>query len=223
MRWQLPFTCFVLVALPTEFLSATEIRGDYLEARTCDVYTGPCFANAEMSLAGKEAIMAWKVEEGTWKGVSLDGLGAALVVRSNRTLGDDGTFGMKQGKQQSVILVDDKATAEQHLALIDFVKTSNAKLSRNVKKIVKTPIELQNNYLTNKGLFSAGKLAKIETRAMRKDDCVCTNEVTYYQPFNTIENMSPAYSKTMSFQGEGLNSKWTNHGQRSAFLGTFRR
>ena len=34
------------------------IEGDYLETRTCDIYTGPCFANAQVSLTGKEAIMA---------------------------------------------------------------------------------------------------------------------------------------------------------------------
>ena len=37
---------------------AANISGDYLEARTCSVYVGPCFANAEMGLAGKEALMA---------------------------------------------------------------------------------------------------------------------------------------------------------------------
>ena len=45
----------LLLATATPLLA--EISGDYLEVRTCDVYTGPCFGNAEMSLAGKEAVM----------------------------------------------------------------------------------------------------------------------------------------------------------------------
>ena len=32
---------------------APAISGDYLEVRSCDVYTGPCFSNAEMNLSGK--------------------------------------------------------------------------------------------------------------------------------------------------------------------------
>jgi hypothetical protein len=48
--------------------AAAEISGEYLEARTCDVYTGPCFANGEVGIAGKEAVMAWKVDEGKWAG-----------------------------------------------------------------------------------------------------------------------------------------------------------
>ena len=59
---------------------AANISGEYLEARTCSVYTGPCFANAEMGLAGKDALMAWKIDKGHWKGVTLDGLGAAVIV-----------------------------------------------------------------------------------------------------------------------------------------------
>ena len=66
---------------------AAEISGEYLEARSCDVYTGPCFANAEMGLAGKDALMAWKVDEGSWKGVSLDGLKVALVLKCPGNVG----------------------------------------------------------------------------------------------------------------------------------------
>ena len=35
--------------------AADDISGIYLETRTCQVYTGPCFANAETALAGKDA------------------------------------------------------------------------------------------------------------------------------------------------------------------------
>src|SRR2546425_12248539 len=68
--------------------SAPAISGDYLEVRSCDVYTGSCFANSEMGLAGKEGILVWSVREGTWKGTSLDGLSVIAVVRTDGTMGD---------------------------------------------------------------------------------------------------------------------------------------
>jgi hypothetical protein len=80
------------VASLNQFAAAAQITGEYLEARTCNVYTGPCFANAEMSLTGKEALMAWKVDKGTWNDVKLDGLGAALILHAQGTLGYDGVF-----------------------------------------------------------------------------------------------------------------------------------
>ena len=38
------------------------VAGQYIEARTCDVWTGPCFANGEMNVKGRQAVVAWKVD-----------------------------------------------------------------------------------------------------------------------------------------------------------------
>ena len=45
-------------------LPSTSVRGEYVEARTADVYTGPCFANAEVGLTGDLAVMGWKIDKG---------------------------------------------------------------------------------------------------------------------------------------------------------------
>src|SRR5262249_14757266 len=66
--------------------SADEITGQYVEARTCDVYTGPCFANADTGLAGRHAVLAWKIDKGTVDGTKLDGLGIVAVVAARDTL-----------------------------------------------------------------------------------------------------------------------------------------
>ena len=71
---------------------AGEIAGDYLEARTCDVYTGPCFANAEIGMTGRNALMAWSVEDGTWKGVDLTGLKVAAAIQACDTLAMNGHY-----------------------------------------------------------------------------------------------------------------------------------
>lgn len=213
-------TVLWMVSVQSAF--ADKITGEYLEARTCDVYTGPCFANAEMSLAGKEAVMAWKVDQGTWKNVTLDGLGVALIVKAQGTLGTDGVFPMQAGKTAAVIIVDENASTEQRAALVAFVKDNAKELTKNVINVVSAPITLTNDHLEGKGVFSAGKLASIETRQMKKADCICTNELVFYQPLTKVENFSPAYALKQSFQGEGLNGKWTSNNSRSAFLATFR-
>ena len=202
---------------------AAKITGEYVEARTCSVYTGPCFANAEMGLAGKEALMAWKIDKGQWKGVNVDGLGAAVIVTAQNTIGFDGIFPLRAGKMNAVILIDKKATPEQHAALVDFVKDTAKTYTKNVVKIEQAPIELKTNHLTKQAQFTAGRVAEIKTRALKKSDCVCTNEVVYYQPLTKVENFSPAFSLKVSYQGKGLNRRFTNFGTRSAFLATFRR
>ena len=202
---------------------AAQITGEYLEARTCNVYTGPCFANAEMSLTGKEALMAWKVDRGTWKDVTLDGLGAALILHAEGTLGYDGVFPMRAGKIKAVLMVDENASEKQRLALIDFVKESAVDLTENIVRVQSVPFTLKNDHLDNVGVFKAGTLAEIKTRKLKKSDCVCTNEVVFYQPLTKIQNASPAYSLKLSYQGKDLGTRFTNRGIRSAFLGTFRR
>ena len=202
---------------------AATIKGQYLEARTCSVYTGPCFGNAEIGLAGKEAVLAWKVDQGTWNDVSLDGLGVALVLSSEGTLGFDEVFDMDAGRIDSVILVDEKASSEQQRALIEFVKDSAQRLTGNVKKVQAVPFKLENDHLDGRGVFSAGELAKIETRALQKGDCVCSNEIIFYLPLTDVDNFSPAFARTNSFQGQGLGKRWAGGGERGAFLATFRK
>src|SRR5260370_20996749 len=86
--------------------AAAPIKGQYIEARTCDVWTGPCFANAEMNLGGKHAVLGWRVDKGEFDRVSLDGLGVVAVVAASDTLG------LKQpGESKAVLHVDSRAHA----------------------------------------------------------------------------------------------------------------
>lgn len=202
---------------------AGKITGEYLEARTCNVYTGPCFANAEMTLAGKEALMAWKVDRGDWNNVKLDGLSAAVIVKAESTLGTDGVFPMQAGRMQAVILIDDKSTPEQHDALLAFVQDTAKDYTQKVLKVQRVPIELKNDHVSHVGRFKAGDMAEIETRKLKTSDCTCTNEVVYYLPLTKVENESPAYSLKLSYQGQDLGTRFINRGIRSAFLATFRK
>src|SRR5438876_5852007 len=97
--------------------STSEISGSYLEVRSCDVYTGPCFANGEMGLTGKEAVMVWAIHEGTWNGTALDGLSVIAVVRTDATLGD---LHYQPRSGPAVLITDARASATQKAALTDF-------------------------------------------------------------------------------------------------------
>src|SRR6184192_710858 len=96
--------------------AAQQIRGDYLETRSADVYTGQCFANGEVNLVGNEAILAWHVQSGTWNGVPLGGLSVAAAVRAKGTLGDPYE---NPYPAQAVLMVDDQANDRQRVALED--------------------------------------------------------------------------------------------------------
>src|SRR5438445_12493802 len=112
--------------------AAPGIAGDYLEVRSCDVYTGPCFANAEMGLTGKEGMLIWSVREGSWNGVKLDGLNVIAVVRTDGTLGDL-RYQPRSGK--AVLIVDMMATPTQREALLDFARAMAGALIKEVAEV----------------------------------------------------------------------------------------
>src|SRR5258708_37987814 len=123
--------------------SAQQIRGDYIETRSADVYTGQCFANGEVNLVGKEAIVAWHVQSGSWDGVSLDGLTIAAAVRAQATLGDPYA---NPYPAQSVLLVDDQASPQQSAALVNFAKQMGGELLQNVNQTIAVPMEMIVNH-----------------------------------------------------------------------------
>src|SRR5205809_4931336 len=104
------FWSLALIAIALPAAAADYVAGTYLESRTCQVYTGPCFANAETALAGREAVMAWNIETGSQDNVDLSGLSVVMVVRGNDTLAYKGVEDPSELK--SAVIVDAKATSQ---------------------------------------------------------------------------------------------------------------
>ncbi|MDA7978925.1 MAG: DUF1326 domain-containing protein [Pirellulales bacterium] len=199
----------------------TSIEGDYMEMRTCDIYTGPCFANAEISLAGKQAIMAWKIDRGTQAGVDLTGLNVVLVVSATDTLSFGGSLYSRPEPIESVILVDARANPQQRDALAEFVQQQAGKVAGTVKRVDAVEIEMSLNHISMESTLSAGEEVQMVSRKLKHGDCVCTNEVLYYPPLADVTNSAAAFTVEGSFQGKGLPVTWSNLGTRSTYLATF--
>ena len=93
---------------------AAVISGDYVEnpQRQC-LYGGPVWPNAEAGLTGDQAILAWRIRKGSWKGVKLDGLGVVGVTKARATLGDPY---LNPYPAKSVLIVDSRANPRQRAA-----------------------------------------------------------------------------------------------------------
>jgi hypothetical protein len=191
--------------------------------RSCDVYTGPCFSNAEMGSNGKEAILTWSIKEGVWQGVNLAGLSVVAVVRTKDTLGD---IKYAQPRGKTVLIVDARANPAQRAALAAFAKARAGKL---IGKVLATRVEKITAAIgdcTKGGTCAsvkAGKLVDITTRCLCNGDHVCGNEYLYYPPLTKIRNATAAFTQMFAYQGGDLGIKWISIGQRGAFVGTFGR
>lgn len=221
MRLQISIILSLFLACLSISMNAQQLRGDYLESRSADVYTGQCFANGEVNLVGNEAILAWHVQSGSWDGVPLQGLTVVAAVRANGTLGDpyESPYPAK-----SVLLVDDQATAQQQAALVSFAGHMGGELLKNVEQVIPVQMELvMNTEHHGAAMLRAGKFATVQTRSIGDQDHLCGNEVTFYPPLTQLSHSMPAVALTDAYSGPGLGVSWDFHGKRSAFVGSFTR
>lgn len=213
---------FLLASLATAAFATSkpQISGQYVETRSADVYVGQCFANSEMNLTGQEAIVAWHVGEGSWDGVSLNGLTIVGAIKAQATLGDP--YG-KPYPAKSVLIVDKQATPEQRQALINFAQEMGGELLQHVVKVIDAPIDMEvaQGQHSTRARLQAGDVVTVETRAIGEKDHLCGNEDTFYPPLTQTAHAMPAVAMTDQYLGNDLNETWTLHDKRSAFVGTF--
>src|ERR1700730_11210608 len=78
------------------------VTGSYVEARTAEVFTGGCVMGGDAGTVGKEAVLAWKVNHGSFNGVSLDGLSVVAAVAGDKNLGIQEIGGGKANVRSAV-------------------------------------------------------------------------------------------------------------------------
>ncbi len=214
-RW---LTLTALTLLSATPLHAEGISGQYLEARNCDVWTGPCFANAEMNLSGKHAVMAWKVDKGIFENVRLDGLSVVAVVAASDTLGLEQT-----GPAKAVLIIDNRADEAQRTALTHLAQKQAGELTRKIVNVQSAKVELDVDCCKEGGCarLDAGK-ARIQTRCINMHhDKVCGNESAFYPPLSANVKAAPAVAVEHSFVGQGFNETWNDSERRGAYVGSF--
>ncbi|MBA2271650.1 MAG: DUF1326 domain-containing protein [Chthoniobacterales bacterium] len=84
-------------------------EADYLQSCNCD-YGCPCEFSAPPTMGFCEGMGAWQIERGDYDGVSLNGLGLAFAAKWPGAI--------HEGNGAVLLLVDEKASAEQREALI---------------------------------------------------------------------------------------------------------
>ncbi len=209
----------LLVAFFASTTTAASIKGHYMEARTCQVYTGPCFANGEVGLTGKDAVMAWSIQDGRLNGTDLSGLSVAVVVRSDRTLGFNG---LNDGESlRAIIVVDSKASSDQRTALVKFAKSQTGKAGNCVERVTAAAFDMKLNVEEVTAKLTVGNIVKLQARKARPSDCICSNESAYYPPLAKLEGFVPGVTIDGQVKAGKLGTRWSIPDSRSSYLGTF--
>src|SRR6185503_16155940 len=131
-----------LAASPLAPLSAGgkgTVTGSYVEARTAEVFTGGCIMNSEAETMGKQAVLAWKVDRGTFNGISLDGLSVVAALAGDRNLGMQ-EMGGEKAAVKSALYVDARANAAQRLALVAMATELSHCIVGTIVQVTPAPI-----------------------------------------------------------------------------------
>lgn len=214
---------FLSLAIFTLFVpairAAESVTGTYVEARTCQVYTGPCFANGEIGSAGKQAVMVWKMIGGSSGGVDLSGQSVAVVVRASHTMGFRGLNDATSRK--AIVVVNASADDQTAAALRDFVRLQTGLQDEEIVAAYTADIAMEFDLTNLTAAVTVDGFAHLEARKARKGDCICSNESAYYPPLTALRGFVPGVTIEGEISARRLGSRWSIPDSRTAYLGTF--
>jgi hypothetical protein len=191
------------------------VTGQYVEARTAEIFTGGCIMGSEAETLGKQAVLAWKVDQGTVNGVSIDGLSVVAALVGDKNLGLH-EIGGDRAVVKSAVYVDERANAAQRIALVALAHD----LTKSIGTIVSvTPTAIQ--------FADAGREIHVATSNVALDvnkemshDPTCGAQL-WFHPLASVDQAEMAVADQNSFSGSMLGTKWSDPNKRSAFFGTF--
>ena len=193
------------------------VTGQYVEARTAEIFTGGCIMGSEAETMGKQAVLAWKVNRGTVNGVSIDGLSVVAALAGDRNLGLH-EIGGDRATVRSVVYVDERANPVQRIAL--------AALAHDLTKSMGTIVSVTAAPIT---FSDAGQTIHVATSNVALDvNKVMTHDPTcgaqqWFNPLATVDQATMGVADQNTFSGSLLGTKWSDPNKRSAFFGTFSR
>lgn len=205
-----------LTAVPLLAGGKGSVTGAYVEARTAEVFTGGCIMNSEAETMGKQAVLAWKVDRGSFNGIAIDGLSVVAALSGDRNLGMTEMGGAKP-TVHSAIFVDGRANSAQQLALVAMANELSNGLVGSIVQVTPTAIQ----FVDHGGEIevSAGQVALDVSKHLTHDP-TC-GAMQWFHPFSSVDQASIGMTATHSFTGAALGTKWSDPNKRSAFFGTF--
>ena len=205
-----------LAASPLVAGGKGSVSGAYVEARTAEVFTGGCSMGSEAETTGKQAVLAWKVDRGSFNGVSLDGLSVVAAVVGDRNLGIQEIGGGKAATR-SAMYVDSRANAAQQIALVAMATELSKGIVGTIVQVTPAPIQFADR--GSEIQVSAGQVA-LEVNKHLTHDPSCGAQL-WFHPLAAVEGATVGVADQHLFTGSSLGTKWSDPNKRSAFFGTF--
>ena len=194
------------------------VTGDYVEARTAEVFAGGCIMNSEAETMGRQAVLAWRITSGSFDGVPLDGLTVVAAIAGDRNLGMREMGGEAPTAVKAIITVDPRATAAQRDALVAFVREASRGLISEVVRVDTAAVRFATTakYVE---VSAADTVLLTVTKEMTHDPSC--GAMQWFTPFASLVSPAMGTAQVHAFSGSGLGTRWSAPDKRSAFWGAF--
>jgi Protein of unknown function (DUF1326) len=217
MKRAFVFAALTLVAAPPLLAGGKgSVTGAYVEARTAEVFTGGCIMNSEAETMGKQALLAWKVDRGTFNGVAIDGLAIVAAVAADRNLGME-EMGGEKPSVRSALFVDQRANPAQQLALVAMANELSKGRVGTIVQVTPAPIAFTDH--GSEIQVTAGP-ASLDVNKHLTHDPTC-GAMQWFHPLAMVDDATIGVAAEHVFTGSALGTKWSDPNKRSAFFGRF--
>jgi hypothetical protein len=211
-------TALVVLAAPLALSAGgkSTLTGAYVEARTAEVFTGGCIMNSEAETVGKQAVLAWKVDRGSFNGISIDGLSVVAAISGDRNLGMQ-EMGGEKATVRSAVFVDQRANRAQQIALVAMANELSKGHVGTIVQVTSAPIQF-----TDRGgeIQVTAEQVTLDVSKHLIHDPACGAQ-QWFHPLASVDDAEMGMAAAHAFTGSALGTKWSDPNKRSAFFGTF--
>lgn len=205
-----------LAAAPVLTAKPASIKGTYVEARTAEVFAGGCVMNGEAGTTGREALLAWKVDQGRFGGVALNGLSIVAAVSADVNLGIH-EIGGESPTTRTALFVDSRATPAQQKALVAMAKQLSNGIVDRVVQVSPTAIQFVDE---GHDIRVAAQPLRLTVSKMMDHDPTCGGK-QWFHPLASVDSAEMGTTAENAFTGTALGTKWSDPDKHSSFFGTF--
>ncbi|HXE79825.1 MAG TPA: DUF1326 domain-containing protein [Vicinamibacterales bacterium] len=197
--------------------AAGTVTGEYVEARTAEVFAGGCVMSSEAETIGRQAVLAWRIGQGTHDGVRLDGLSVVAAIAGDHNLGIRELGGAAPSRTRAAVIVDERATPQQRKSLISLVTKMARGLVDDVVEVTAAPIQFSST--ADRVVVKAGD-ARLSVQKHVHHDPNC-GAMQWFHPLAAGTRASIGFAEEHVFSGASLGTRWSHPHKKSAFVGSF--
>jgi len=217
IRVRLVAIAILLASNPLVAGPAPSVIGDYVEARTAEVFAGGCIMNSEAETMGKEAVLAWRITQGSYRGVTLDGLAVVAAVAGDRNLGIREMGGEAPTVVRGAIVIDARASAAQRDALVSLVADMTRGLVTDLRAVEQRPIRFAERGDVVEVDAGEARL-RVNRKVTHSANC---GAMQWFHPLAVGTDAAVAMTSTQAYGGPILGTRWQQVDKKSAFVGRF--